>query len=369
MSAFEITYRLTVREDEEIDSKIEEICLEQSVELPRHVISDEISDKVVGEPVSTEKVSEDEYRAIISWSLASVGDEISQFLNILYGNISLQPGIRIIDIEWSGLVPAVFEGPSFGIPGIREQYAIVGRPLSATALKPMGSSPAELADKCYQFARGGIDIIKDDHGLANQQSAPFEERVQACVAAIDKAAQETGRRSYYYPNITALATDSLERYRGAAEMGADGVLICPHISGLATMHQLARSDIDLPVIAHPAFSGQLTTNKSQGLSPDFLYGKLWRALGADFVIYPNKGGRFSFTSAECMSINRAAHAEDSPFKSSFPMPGGGIKMEHMNEWLSAYGTDITFLIGGSLYEHPDGLQKASAEFCSKLNSK
>lgn len=367
MGTFEVTYRLTMQEQEEVDTKIEEMCLEQSVELPRGVIDYGIEEKVVGKPIAVEKIAKNIYETVISWPTATGGGEISQFLNVLYGNISLQQGIRIVDIEWLNLAPDIFEGPAFGISDIRQKYAIFDRPLSATALKPMGSSPSDLADKCYQFACGGIDIIKDDHGLANQESAPFWERVEACVAAIRKAAQKTGSRSYYYPNITAFAPDSLKRYEQAAELGADGVLICPHISGLPTMHKLARHDIDLPVIAHPAFSGQLTTNEPQGLSPGFLYGALWRALGADFVIYPNKGGRFSFTTAQCKSINKVAKSNDAPFKPSFPMAGGGIKIDNIESWKLEYGTDITFLIGGSLYEHPDGLQKASEEFCSKLN--
>jgi len=365
MSTFEITYQVTIQEGEQIDQKIEGMCLEQTAELPRGVLNTEVKEKVVGKAVESQKLDDHRHQVIISWPLADVGGDISQFLNILYGNISLQPGIRIISAEWSKLNKVVFRGPRQGITGIREKYNIPKRPLSATALKPLGSSSAKLADLCYQFALGGIDIIKDDHGLANQEFAPFDERVEACVSAINRAA-ENGHKSYYYPNITAFASESVDRYKKAAEFGADGVLICPHITGLETMHRLARSKIDLPIIAHPAFSGGLTTHKTQGLSPDFLYGQLWRALGADFVIYPNKDGRFTFSQNECEAINEAARREPSAFKTSFPMPAGGIKMENVDHWISTYGEDIAFLIGSSLYKHADGIQAASEEFCRKL---
>ncbi|MGD8748046.1 MAG: RuBisCO large subunit C-terminal-like domain-containing protein, partial [Balneolaceae bacterium] len=261
----------------------------------------------------------------------------------------------------------VFKGARYGIAGIRKNYCIPDRPLSATALKPLGSSPSELADLCYQFAVGGIDIIKDDHGLANQEFAPFEDRVAACVSAIQQAADKHGRRSYYFPNITAFASETVNRYKKAAEMGADGVLVCPHITGLETMHRLARLDIDLPIIAHPAFSGGLTTHETQGLTADFLYGQLWRALGADFVIYPNKGGRFTFSAEECKAINEAAQEVESPFKAVFPMPAGGIQVKNVDKWISEYGKDIAFLIGASLYEHEKGIRIASNEFSRKLN--
>ncbi|HKK43914.1 MAG TPA: RuBisCO large subunit C-terminal-like domain-containing protein [Balneolaceae bacterium] len=366
MSTFKITYQVTVQEGEQIDQKIEGMCLEQTAELPRGVLSNEVEEKAVGEPVESKNMGEHRYRVIISWPLADVGDDISQFLNILYGNISLQPGIKIMNAEWSKLHDVVFGGPKQGISEIRRRYDIPNRPLCSTALKPLGSSPSELADSCYQFALGGIDVIKDDHGLANQEFAPFDERVEACVAAIRKAADKNGHRSYYYPNITAFASETVERYKKAADFGADGVLICPHITGLETMHRLARNELNLPIIAHPAFSGGLTTHETQGLSADFLYGQLWRALGADFVIYPNKGGRFTFSQSECEAINEAARQKDSPFKTSFPMPAGGIKVKNVDKWISEYGKNITFLIGGGLYEHEDGIQAASEEFRQKL---
>lgn len=86
-------------------------------------------------------------------------------------------------------------------------FHLVAGPFTArsvsTALKPMGLSAAQLADYAYRFALGGIDIIKDDHGLANQPFAPFQEQVEYCLAAVERANRETGRRSIYVPNITA----------------------------------------------------------------------------------------------------------------------------------------------------------------------
>lgn len=346
---------------EEINPKVEDICLEQSVELPLQVLSESLVDKIVGEKVSQEQVARDTYIVKISWPIKNIGGEISNFINILYGNISLQPGIRVTDADWSSLGGELFGGPAFGIEKLRTRFDIPVRAISSTAIKPLGKSPDELAELCYSFAKGGIDIIKDDHGLANQEYAPFTDRVKACVKAVEKASEATGRKSCYFPNITALASDAVERYEEAAELGADGVLLCPHISGLETMHQLARMEIELPVMAHPAFSGSLVTTPEKGLTPDFLYGQLWRALGADFVIYPNTGGRFSFTLEECQAINKAARISDVPFERSFPVPAGGLKIDNIAHWLETYGPDTVFLIGGSLYKHPDGIEKASRE--------
>ncbi|NGP87614.1 RuBisCO large subunit C-terminal-like domain-containing protein [Fodinibius halophilus] len=365
MSAFEITYLLTLSDGEDIDQKVKSICLEQSVELPGALLDSHIEEEVVGDPVSIEKVKEDQFEVVISWPIANLGGEITQFINVLYGNISLKPGIRVTSADWTELSD-LFAGPAVGLKEVRNRHQVLDRPLSATALKPVGSTPSELANYCFQFACGGIDIIKDDHGLANQSAAPFGARLKACVSAISKAEEQTGNRASYYPNITASPEEAIERYQMAARRGADGVLLCPHISGLPTMHKLAQMDIDLPIIAHPAFSGQLVMHETNGFTPDFLYGQLWRAFGADFIIYPNKGGRFSFTTEQCKAINGAARTPDSDFKKSFPMPGGGMEIDDLDRWVADYGKDTVFLIGGSLYEHPEGIIKGAQELQDKL---
>lgn len=365
-STFDISYRVTVPDGETIDDKIEGICLEQSVELPRSVLSGEIETKVVGRLSSKKQIDESLYEVSINWPNENLGNDISQFLNILYGNISLQSGIRIISVEWKKLEAGLFAGPAFGIHELRKQYGIQDRALAGTSLKPLGTDAEGIGKLCYQFAAGGLDIIKDDHGISNQSYAPFEPRVKACVEAIKRAADKTGHRARYFPHITALAAESIKRYERAAELGADGVLICPHIAGMETMHQLARMDLPLPIIAHPAFSGGLTTNGEQGLTPDLLYGELWRALGADFVVYPNTAGRFSFTQDECEAINLGARETALPFESSFPMPGGGMKRSNIPHWLETYGIDTVFLLGTSLYEHPEGPRVAARELSTMI---
>jgi ribulose-bisphosphate carboxylase large chain len=385
MKTFTVIYQITLLEGEEIAGKLEGICYEQSVEMPPDTISDEIRRRIVGRVTECEETGSQTYRASIEWPLANTGNELTQFLNVLYGNISLQSGIRVTGLDWdafakgaggdrshpTGSTPSVqplFCGPSFGIGGIRSLLNIPERPLSATSLKPMGSTAAEIGDLCYRFALGGIDIIKDDHGLADQTYAPFRERVLACTDAIRRAADATGRMSVYIPNITGSWPDMMSRFETARELGADGVMIAPHITGLAALRELALQVDGLPIAAHPAFSGPYTLHGSSGFSKAFLYGELWRALGADLVIYPNAGGRFSFSRKECLQLNHAARRPLSGFRSSFPMPGGGIQRHNLPEWVKSYKPDTVYLLGGSLYQHPDGIEVAAREINDVLSS-
>lgn len=378
---FTVTYLVNASSQVDAEKRAADITIEQTAEMPVDAIPEWITDEWTGlvreiEPadeylnskrrakesqVVKSHATDKQFRATISYPLHATGNEISQTLNLLFGNISLKPGIRVLSLDWEPL-KELFPGPRFGVSGLRRRLGVPGRTLTCTALKPMGLNFAELADLAYRFARGGIDIIKDDHGLANQQPAPFVDRVKAVVSAVNRAADRTGRKSAYYPNITADGVETWRRYEIAEELGADGVLISPELTGLSTLAALAKAGSGLPLMAHPAFSGGHVLNPEHGLSPDFYYGSLWRALGADAVIYPNASGRFSFSDQQCVAINDRLRGAESPFKPAFPVPAGGIQRDSVEKWIELYGPDTIILIGGSLYQHPNGIESAAREF-------
>lgn len=358
LNTFEITYNLFTESDEDIAHKIEHIALEQSVELPRSVLSAPISERIVGKPGTIQTLGEHQYRVSIAYPMDNAGDEIVQFLNVLFGNVSLIRGVQIQAVSWDRLT-GLCKGPAYGIATIRERLGISQRALSCTALKPMGFRSDELAALAYEFALGGIDIIKDDHGLANQAYAPFAERVAAIQAAVQRANDESGHAAVYFPHVTAGMTDLEQRIDIALKHGCQGVLFIPQLASLEGMHWLAHQKTGLMIMAHPAFSGAYVTSSQQGFTPAFLYGQLYRALGADFSIYPNAGGRFSFSLDQCLEINDDCRTLQAPFKTCFPTPGGGVKWEQLPEWIERYTNDTVFLMGGSLYQHPEGIRAVS----------
>jgi ribulose-bisphosphate carboxylase large chain len=367
MQTFGVRYLIRLLEGESLETKVQGIALEQSVELPDRVLSQEIRETIVGKPSDATLLDDGRYELEIRYPLANAAPEIVQFLNVLFGNVSLTKGVQVIGAEWDNL-SSLFYGPAFGIEGIRRQLGVEKRPLSCTALKPMGYRSDELAELAYQFALGGIDVIKDDHGLADQRYAPFEERVLAISTAVKRANDETGRTSVYMPNITSGVQDILYRMDFAVENGCGGVLLAPNLSGLEAMHVLAHEVGGIPIMAHPAFSGAYVTNPEQGFSPAFLYGQLFRVLGADYSIYPNAGGRFSFSLQECREINEACRLGRDSYKDTFPTPGGGVKWEDIPKWAALYGNDTVFLMGGSLYQHPNGIRAAAEAVRSSLES-
>ena len=291
--------------------------------------------------------------------------EFTQFLNVVFGNISIKRGIQVARIYPDEAVFSFLPGPRYGIGGIREAVGVFDRPLLFTALKPMGLSAADMAALARQFAEGGVDIVKDDHGLTDQIFAPFEDRVALCAAAVEDANAKTGRRTLYVPNVTAPAEQIAARARRAKELGAGGVLITPGLVGLDTMRELAASQLGLPIFAHPAFIGTYAVN-AQGIACDVLFGTLMRMAGADAVIFPNYGGRFPLSQGECLAIARAGKEELGSFKPIFPAPAGGMELTNIKEMTLTYGVDMLALVGGGLFTCGDDLAANCRRFLSEL---
>src|SRR5262249_7820219 len=138
----------------------------------------------------------------IGLSLASMGLDAGQLLNMLFGNTSLQEDVALHDAKIPAGLAAHFGGPNLGISGLRRVCGAGRRSLTCTALKPQGLPPKELAALAYLLAAGGLDFIKDDHGLADQAYSPFSLRVRACAEAVRRANKETGSKTRYVPNIS-----------------------------------------------------------------------------------------------------------------------------------------------------------------------
>jgi ribulose-bisphosphate carboxylase large chain len=364
---FRITYLLTCDPGEDAKTKADEIALEQTVELPAGCVSAELRELVVGSVEKIEDLEGARWRVVISYPVEAVGAEVPQFLNLLFGNISLKRGILVERVEWPNRWLSLFPGPRYGIDGLRRLCGVARRrPLLCAALKPMGLSATELARICGSFARGGVDIVKDDHGLADQASAPFDERLERCQEALARVNAETGGTTLYVPNVTGDAGRLESRLELTHRAGCRGVLLSPLLVGPDTVRHVAESS-GLAVLAHPALSGAYFRH-DHGIAPELLLGDIFRIIGCDGVIYPNVGGRFPFTEQDCVAIQTRLQAPLGSMRRAFPLLGGGIDVERVPYWFDRYGPDVIFLIGAGLYAQAD-LARASAELSRAIKAK
>lgn len=374
---FQVTYRLTPPGGREEDARAlaNALCVEQTVEFPADLlppgpIPEEVVARLVdlapaapsspaAAPSAAPTTADGAFDATLDFAVETAGAELTQLLNVLFGNASLLPGVRVQELALPPEVLAPYPGPRFGRAGLRRLLGVPARPLVATALKPMGLDVPALARLAYQLAQGGVDLIKDDHGLADQPFAPFAARVEACAAAVARANAETGGHTLYAPNVSAPADAMGARARFARDAGAGALMAAAGLVGFDTLRALAADDsLGLPLLGHPAWLGSHALSPTHGVAHGVLFGALHRLAGADAVIFPNFGGRFSFAPGACAEIRQATARPLGTLAPIFPAPAGGMTLARVPELVAFYGPDVMLLIGGNLHRHPHGVGAA-----------
>ena len=325
------------------------IRVEQTIEFPFELAPSWIQEQVVGkieEITSSDKTS---HLITISYNPDTAGGELTQLLNVLWGNASLFPGVKIVDLKLPDSFVANFKGPRFGISGLRSIFKAQTRPLLTTALKPMGSDPATLAEMARTLALAGFDLIKDDHSLANQPWATWRDRVTQVSRAVKEANEITGGNSAYAPSLNLPFDQVKDAAYLAKELGAGALLILPGITGFDSLRVIAADDsLALPIQGHPSMLGSLVTSKQEGIAHGIVFGTLMRLAGADISIFPNMGGRFSFSQEQCMDIADKSRDGLGRLKTNWIAPAGGMTLERIPEMINMYGKDTALLIGGAL---------------------
>ena len=348
------TYRISAGESES-RARAEALAAEQSVEMPVSAIRDQrILEEIVA-TVESIRPHAAGFEVVLGIAPSTTGNEASQLVNMLFGNCSLQPEVDLVDVQLPAGYEKAFPGPRFGIEGIRTIARAHGRALTCSALKPQGSSPQQLAALARTFALAELDVIKDDHGIANQSYAPFAQRVPAVQKAVTQANHETGGSTVYAPTFSGGPRALSEQARIAKECGVKLALVAPMLVGLPAFVEL-QVDLDIPVMAHPAFGG------AARIAPPLLLGKLFRLLGADATIFPNHGGRFGYSRATCVSIAAAARDPWQGLRPALPVPAGGMTLDRVAEMREVYGNDTMLLIGGGLLTAGDRLLERAREF-------
>ncbi len=361
-------YALRLPPGADVDRVAEEIAIEQTVEVPADCIPEAVkADGVPGRVETIDARQDGGFEVAISYRADLAGGSLAGLLNLVYGNVSLVPGIRLVGLDLAPGQLAGLPGPGFGIDGLRRLLGVRDRPITATAIKPLGQPTAILAGLAGAYARGGIDIVKDDHGLHDQRMHPFAERVEACHEAIEEANRQTGGRCLYVPMVAG-APEAVEvQVAYAARLGVRAVMTAPLLTGFETVPRLARRH-GMVVLAHPSFAGTFLHDPDHGMTPALLLGTFFRLAGADISIFPNSGGRFAFGRADCVAIAEALRAPLGRIAAALPAPAGGMSLERIGEMVDAFGADTVLLIGGALIRHDPDREVAARAFRAALDA-
>ena len=317
-----------------------------------------------GEVVSVKEFPEvphpfkpDEIKAqiTVSYPSANFSSDLPAILTTVFGKLSLDGEVKLLDLDFEEDLLKQFPGPRFGIEGIRDIVNVHGRPLVMSIFKGvLGRDLNYLTAQLRQQALGGVDLVKDDEILFDNPLTSFEQRITAARAVLQEVYTETGHRTLYAVNLTGRTSQLRDKARRAREFGADALLFNVHAYGLDVLQELAEdSDIGLPLMAHPAFSGAFTSSPFYGVAAPLALGKLTRYAGADFSLFPSPYGSVAMEKTAALALAEQL-TNESLLKQAFPVPSAGIHPGLVPLLVNDFGIDSIINAGGGVHGHPDG---------------
>lgn len=302
----------------------------------------------LGKPVTRGKIK-------IAYPSLNYSHDLPAILTTVFGKLSLDGEVKLLDLEFSDEIKKAFPGPKFGISGIRELVGVYDRPLLMSIFKGViGRDIAYLKDQLKQQVLGGVDLVKDDEILFENPLTPFEDRILVGKEVLQQVFEETGHKALYAVNLSGKTFDLKDKAKRATELGASVLLFNVFAYGLDVMQSLVEDpEIDVPIMAHPAVSGASTASSLYGFSSSLLLGKLVRMSGADFSLFPSPYGSVALDRNEALGIAKNSLNEDG-FKQAFPVPSAGIHPGLVPLLVNDFGVNSVINAGGGVHGHPNG---------------
>lgn len=292
----------------------------------------------------------------VAYPEINIGEQIPMLLTTVVGNISMGGRIKLVDIRFPEKYVAGFEGPKFGIPGVREILGIPRRPLLNNMIKPCTGYTLEVGAELFRkAAMGGCDIVKDDELIADASFNSALGRVKRYMEIERQVYDETGEHTLYTVNITDKVPKVFESAKRAVELGCNALMVNYLAVGLPIMQALAEDpDINVPILAHMDVAGAMYMSPFHGISSHIVLGKLPRLAGADIVVFPAPYGKAPVIVDKFLNVARNLTFPLYHLKPTFPMPSGGITPSMVPEVIRDLGNDIVIGSGGGIHAHPQG---------------
>ena len=197
-----------------------------------------------------------------------------------------------------------YGGPNHGLAGLRARAGAAGRALTCSALKPQGFRPPGSRSLRRVSRAAASTTSRTITGSPTRPIRRSPRALEAIADALRAVERETGRRTRYVPSLTGDLDALRAQIAAAKEAGIDAVMVQPMIMGLSNFAKLVRENPDLAFFAHPTLAG------AARIAPPLLFGKIFRMLGADALVFPNHGGRFGYSPETCRRDRRSGACAD-----------------------------------------------------------
>jgi len=300
---------------------------------------------------------------------------IPQLLSSLAGNIfsmKVVTKLRLLDLHFPEKYINSYQGPAFGIDGIRKKMGIKKRPLLGSIIKPkVGLTSTEHANLAYTIWKSGVDVVKDDENLTDQPFNRFTDRVRKVIKLRKKVEKETGKKKLHVFNVTGTSDMMLKRAKYVKKMGGNCVMVDIVSTGLDNVQFLRKWNLGLIIHGHRAGHSMFTRDEHHGMTM-LVLAKLARLAGIDQLHTGTVVGKMDGDKKEVTTINKllkedwkhhnALKDNWSKLKPTMPIASGGLHPALVEKMIKILGNDVIVNFGGGLHGHPDGAA-AGAKAC------
>jgi len=247
-----------------------------------------------------------------------------------------------------------FEGPRFGVKGLRKALDIKDRPLIFGVVKPnIGLKPDQFAKLAGEAYHGGLDIAKDDETLADMDYNPIAERVRLISKEMEKAEKTTGEKKMFVANITDEVDRLEELHNTVIENGGNALMLNALTVGLSACRMLSKKN-KIPIVSHFDFIAPMSRVPQFGISTKVIT-LLQRLAGFDAIIMPGFGERMHTTDLEVINNAQECLKPLGDIKPCLPVPGGSDWAGSLPNIYSKLETvDFGTVPGRGIFGHPMG---------------
>ncbi|XXM73304.1 2,3-diketo-5-methylthiopentyl-1-phosphate enolase [Lysinibacillus sphaericus] len=325
--------------------------------------------KYKGRVVEVKEAGSDTAEVRIAYPSGNYSNDIPAILTTAFGKLSLDGRVKLTDIEFSNDLKQQYPGPRFGMEGIRGKVNVFDRPLLMSIFKGViGRDLTYLQSQLRAQALGGVDLVKDDEILFDNELTPFEERIRTGANVLREVFEETGKRTLYAVNLSGRTAGLKEKAKRARELGADALLFNVFTYGLDVLQELREDEeIGLPIMAHPSFAGASAASPHYGVSYSLWLGKFLRMTGADLSLFPSPYGSVALDKEQVLKIRDELIKPD-VFNKPFPVPSAGIHPGLVPQLIADFGHECVINAGGGVHGHPDGAEGGGKAFLQAIEA-
>jgi ribulose-bisphosphate carboxylase large chain len=295
----------------------------------------------------------------LSWPLHNIGPSLPNLLATVAGNLSelkAFSGLKLLDLTLPPAFLTEYQGPQFGVAGTRAFTGVYDRPLIGTIIKPsIGMSPDATAEQVRVLAEAGIDFIKDDELQSDGPHCPFEDRITAVQAVLNRHCDNTGKRVMYAANLTGDLDQMLRRHDHLVANHGTCLMVSMNSIGLPAMKVL-RQHSQLVIHGHRNGWGMLGRSPAAGMS-FVAFQKLWRVAGIDHTHVNGLRNKFCEPDESVIASARACltpmFPPSTPGCEIMPVFSSGQSARQAPGTYRALGSvDLIYACGGGILGHP-----------------